>query len=406
MGRFFLSDLKRIFGSRATVILCILVPFAVMLLFVSVLAPLLVTRSRVSASCFAICNDDGTDTTNQFVDFVANSKSFKDVVTIYTVDSLDEGLGLIDDGEVSGLLYVPKNFFADMGAGKDVKLDIYGNEVHKLECSMVLVAVKAALNTVGCAQNALEAMRVYAVDLGASQQDADSFYNDMLSLGIEVVTNRRAVLGEDGFVSPAGGYLPAEFCLSAMLTWFLSLAILPLAGFSAGDFSMSVLQRGMRTGGMRVRFLTARLLSGALFLLLVTLLIFPVGLGAASLDRMFKGNTAALFAAMGLMALCFSALALGLSAWMPSRDAAVWMGFWLIVAFAMASGAVLPESMLPVWVKSVGLWSPVRSAMRLLASSIFSFNAPAFRTDMLKMGLWGIAGAAAAAVGFMRRAAS
>ena len=406
MGRFFWCDIKRIFSSRRTVVLCLLIPFLVMLLFESVVFPLLVTRTRVSASCFAVCNMDGTEVTKQFVNDVANSKSFKNIVYISTVNSMQEGLNQVDNGEVSGLLYVPPNFYADMNDGKNVKLEIYGNRFHTLECSLVLVSVEAALNTVGRAQNALNMVKSKEISLGAEKKDAEVFYHDLLTIGINVVTNRRAVLGESGFVSLAGGYLPVEVDISAMLAWFIALAALPLACFSASDFSKSVLQRGMRTVRMRMNFLTARLLSGALFILLVTFLIFPIGLGASSLDRSLSGNTAALFAAMGLIALCFSALAMGLSSWMPNGDAAVWTGFWIIVIFAMIGGAIMPESTLPIWVKSIGLWSPVRASMHLLAGTVFNFNDLSFRVDMFKMGLWGIVGVAATAAGFMRRSAT
>lgn len=405
MVRFLLCDLKRIFSSRATIVLCIIVPFVVMLLFASVIAPLLITRTRVAASCFIICNDDGTDISKEFINYVANSKAFKGVVYISAVNTVQEGQELIARNEVSGMLYIPKNFYSDMSNGKNVRLEVFGDTFHTLECSLVLVAVESALNTAGRAQNALAAVRDYAVSLGADGNDAQAFYDKLLDLGIRVVTDRKAVLGQDGFISPAGDYLPSELCLSAMLAWFLALATLPLASYSAGDFSMSVLQRGMRTKGMRYKFLAARLISGAMFLLLVTLLIFPIGLTTASLNRLFNGNIAALFASMGLMAVSFSALALGLSAWMPNSEAAVWIGFWLIVIFAMAGGAILPESMLPVWVKSIGLWSPVRAAMRLLAGAVFNFSAQSFQWDMVKMGLWGIFGIIAAGAGFMRRAA-
>lgn len=405
MVRFLLCDLKRIFSSRATIVLCIIIPFIVMLLFASVIAPLLITRTRVAASCFVICNDDGTDITKEFINYVANSKAFKGVVYISAVDTVAKGQELIARNEVSGMLYIPKNFYSDLSNGKNVQLEVFGDTFHTLECSLVLVAVESALNTAGRAQNALAAVRDYAVSLGADGNDAQTFYDKLLDLGIRVVTDRKAVLGQDGFISPAGDYLPAELCLSAMLAWFLALATLPLASFSGGDFSMSVLHRGMRTRGIRLKFLAARLISGALFLLLVTLLIFPLGIGASNLDRLFSGNIAALFAAMGLMAVSFSALSLGLSAWMPNSDAAVWIGFWLIVIFAMVGGAILPDSMLPVWAKSIGLWSPVRAAMRLFAGAIFKFSAQSFQWDMVKMGLWGIFGILAASAGFMRRAA-
>jgi hypothetical protein len=397
MGRFFLFDLKRIFLSGRTVILCIVVPLIVMLLFTTVVAPLLVTRSRVDASCFAIYNEDGTDVSKEFIDYVASSKSFEGIVYIFGVDSLEEGLELVRTQEASGLLYIPAGFYDAMSKGSDVSLDIYGSDLHILECSLVLTALETALTTAGGAQNALGLLKEDVLALGGSAEGSEELYQSMLSCGINVITNRRAVLGEDGFISPVGGYVPAEFYLSAMLTWFLALATLPLAGFSAGDFSLSVLQRGMKTRAMRAKFLSARLLSGTLFLLTVMLMIFPM-------DRIFNGNLGALFVSMGFLALCFSALALGISAWMPNSDAAMWLGFWLIIAFSLAGGTVAPESMLPGWVKDIGLWSPTRAAMRLLSTGIFSFDAASFRVDMLKTGLWGLLGAAFATVGFMRKA--
>jgi hypothetical protein len=377
-----------------------------MLLFASVVAPLLVTRTRVQGTCFAVCNEDGSRATQQFIDYVANSKSLRGLVYVFNVDTLEKGLALVASGEVSGMIHIPAGFYEEMRAGRDVSVDLYGGRMYHLECSLVVIAVETALNMVGRGQNALDVVRVFAVEQGVGEEAADAFYDDMLDLGIEVVTNRRAMLGEEGFVSLAGDYLPAEYYLAAMLALFLALATLPLSGFSAGDFSMSVLQRGMRTGSMRLRFLTARLLSGAIFLLTVTLLIFPVGLAAASLDRMFDGNSVALFVAMGVMALSFSAMSLGLSAWVPGRDAAVWAGFWLIMIFATTGGAILPEGMLPEWVKNLGLWSPVRAAMRLLAGTVFDFHADQFAVDLMKMGVWGAVGGILAAAGFMRRAAA
>jgi ABC-type multidrug transport system permease subunit len=269
----------------------------------------------------------------------------------------------------------------------------------------VLVAVQTALQTAGGAQNGLRAFERDAAALSGDPGGAAALYEAMLSCGIGAITNRQAILGQDGFISPAGGYLPSEFYLSAMLTWFLALAVLPLAGFSSGDFSLSVLQRGMKTGAMRRHFLTARLFSGAVFLLAVMLLIFPVGLVSASLDRLFAGSVPALFGSMLFLSLCFSALALGISAWMPNRDAAMWIGFWLILALGMAGGAIVPESMLPGWVVRLGAWSPLRAAMRLLASGIFRFDAASFGIDMLKTGLWGLLGAVLAVAGFSRKAA-
>ena len=406
MGRFFLADLKRIFSSRATVILCLLVPMVVMLLFASVVAPLIITRARVESSCVMICDDDNTEVTQDFINYVANSKAFKGLVYISKIDTIAEGQKLIADGQATGLLHIPRGFYQDFSDGKAVTIEVFGSEFHTMEAALVMIAVETALNTVGRSQNALNVIQDYAESKGVDKGDVDALYDELMDLGIKVVSNRKSIIGQEGFVSPAGELLPADLYLSAMLAWFISLATLPLSSFSAGDFSASVLQRGLRARGMSARFLAARLMSGAVFLLLVAFLVFPIGLGASSLDRMFRGNAAAFFLAVALLALSFSAMSLGLSALLRSSDAAVWVGFWLIVLFAMAGGAILPDSMLPAWAKAVGQWSPVRAAMRLLAGTVFKFDAGAYWWDMLKAGLWGAAGAVCAGVGFTRRTAA
>jgi hypothetical protein len=405
MARFFLFDLKRIFGSGRTVLLCIVLPLAVLLLFTTMVAPLLVTQTRVAATAFAVYNEDGTKVTRQFIDFVANAKSFQGIVSVFTVNSLEKGLRLVKNHEASGLLHIPAGFYDAMSGGRDVTMDVYGGDTNVLECSLVLTVLETALQEAGGAQNALGALHADVIRLGGSEESADGLYDAMMTCGMGAITNRQAVLGPGGFVSPTSGYLPAEFCLSAMLTWFLALALLPLAGFSAGDFSMSVLQRGMKTRSMRLRFLAARLLSGAVFLVAVMAIVFPAGAVSSGFTRFFNGNTLALCGAIFFMALCFSAIALAVSAWMPNRDAALWLAFWLIVVLSLFGGTAAPESVLPGWARAAGQWSPIRSAMRLLAGGIFNFDGAAFVTDLLKTGLWGLLGCVLAAVGFTRKAA-
>lgn len=405
MSRLLLLDLKRLFGSGRTLLLCIVLPLVVMLLFTTMLAPLLLTHKRVAATAFAVYNEDGTKTTKQFVNFVANAKSFEGIVSVFSVNSLVEGKQLVETHEASGLLHIPTGFYDAMATGKDVTLDIYGGSTNILECALVLTVLETVLNTAGGAQNALGALRTQVISLGASQDGADKLYDAMMSCGLSAITNRQAVLNPSGFVSPTSGYLPIEFYLSAMLTWFVALATLPLSGYSAGDFSAAVLHRGLKTESRRRCFLMARFLSGALFLLAVMLLIFPVGAVSAHFSRFFNGNTPALFAAMVLMAMCFSALALGLAAWMPSREAALWLSFWVILVLSGVGGTAAPESMLPGWVRTVGQWSPIRSAVRLFASGIFNFDGGAFQMDMLKLACWTVVSGGLAAAGFKRKAA-
>jgi hypothetical protein len=167
----------------------------VLLLFTTVVAPLLVTRARVEATCFAVFNEDATPVSKQFIDYVANSKSFDGIVYIFCVDSLEQGRELVRTNEASGLLYIPAGFYEAMSGGEDVTLEIYGSELNILECSLVLTAVETALNTAGGAQNALGVLRRDVLELGASEEGADQLYDEMLSCGIHAITNRRPCWG-------------------------------------------------------------------------------------------------------------------------------------------------------------------------------------------------------------------
>ena len=214
--------------------------------------------------------------------------------------------------------------------------------------------------------------------------------NESTNSAINQYMNRREVLGEGGPISLVGQYLPVEYYLSAIFALFAALSMLPLIHFSAVDAQGAILRRGLLCGIGTTRFFTARIISGAIFILLVLMMLFPTSLllrlAGDILGGTYANNFSALASALVLSSLCFSALALTLATWLPSERTAIWTGFFLVLGMAVLCGALIPEGALPKWVAVVGRWLPMRSSMRLLSVSLFDYDKSIFLQDVLKTG--------------------
>jgi ABC-type multidrug transport system permease subunit len=181
--------------------------------------------------------------------------------------------------------------------------------------------------------------------------------------------------------------------------------MLPLIHLTASDLSGSILKRGLACGRRHRRFFLARVLAGAIFILMVLLMIFPTSglldLADRFIGRAYGGNLLALVLTILLTSLCLSALAAALAVWTGKVQAAVWIGFYLVLGMAATGGALIPEQSLPAWLAATGACLPLRSALRSLACALFRFDPALYWPDTAKLllltgvflllGLWGFA---------------
>lgn len=387
--RFLLYDLKRMFSGKALVFLCLLSPIIVVFIFSTVISPMIFTAKGLHFN-LAICDEDKSDAVNEFITTMVNSQALADIVTMYPVPTVDSGIALVESGDVSVFVHIPKGLFESMRQGNEVKVTIFSTKVHSLENNLITMTLTSSLSVVGKSQNIMEAARYVLLDKGETEVSSEEFLDGSISTAIDQYMNRRVVLGEGGPLSPVGQFLPVEYYVSAIFALFAALSMLPLIHFSAVDSQGAILRRGLLCGIGTTRFFSARIISGAIFIFLVQTMLFPTSmllrLAGDALGGTYANNFPALTAALVLSSLCFSALALTIATWIPSEKTALWTGFFLVLGMAALCGALIPEGALPKWASVIGRWLPMRASMRMLSVSLFDYDKSIFLQDMLKTG--------------------
>ena len=385
--RFLLYDLKRIFSGKALVFLCLLSPIIVVFIFSTVVSPMIFTAQGVHFN-LAICNEDKSDTVNEFITQLINSQALVNIITVYPVQTIEQGIELIDSGDISVMVHIPRGLFENMTEGKEVKVTVYSTKAHSFETNLVSMTLNSSLSVVVKSQNIMEAARTVLVDKGESEENAQKFLDDSTNAAIDQFMSRRDVLGNGGALSPVGEYLPIEYYLSAIFSLFAALAMLPIIHFSAVDCQGAILKRGLLCGIGTARFFSARVLSGTIFVALVLLMLFPASLllrlGGQVLGGVYASRLSALVVTIILSSVCFSALALAIATWLPKEKTALWTGFFLALLMAVFCGALIPEGALPKLALEIGKWLPLRSVMRMLSVSLFDYNRGIFLQDVCK----------------------
>ena len=386
--RFLRFDFKRLFSGKALMLLCLLSPILVVFIFTSVVSPMIYTAKGLHFN-LAIFDEDGSEAVSTFITQMLNSQALLSLVDAYPVKSAEDGLALIESGEVSVLIHVPEGLFEKMRSGQAVQVKIISTKAHALEANLSAMALTSALEIVGKSQNVMEAARQILRDKGVSDSDADSYLSNATETAIKRYMTRREAMGNGGPVSPLGEFLPVEYYISAIFVLFAALAMLPLIHFTAADSSGAILRRGLLCGIGTGRFFMARIVSGTTVVFLVLTMLFPTALllklGDTVLGGTYANNLVALALALVLTALCFSALALAIAVWLPNENTALWAGFFLVLGMAAFCGALIPEGALPGWVSGVGRWLPLRSSMRLLSLSLFHYDSGLYKQDALKL---------------------
>ena len=385
--RFLVFDLKRIFSGKTLVLLCLLSPIIVVFIFSTVISPMIYTAGDLRFN-LAICDEDGSEGVKEFISQMLNSQALKDLVTSYPVKTEEDGVAMLESGDISVFVHVPAGLFESMRAGEEVKVNIISTKAHALEANLTSMTLKSSLEIVGKSQNVMEAARLLLIDKGVDEVQADEYLTEATNDAITRYMSRRETLGDGGPISPVGEYLPVEYYISAIFSLFAALAMLPLIHFSAADSSGAILRRGLLCGIGTGRFFMSRIVSGAIFVLLVLTMLFPTSLLLKLADTVLGGSYANNFAALAvsliLSAMCFSALALTVAVWLPNENTALWTGFFLVIGMAAFCGALIPEGALPKWASLIGRWLPIRSTMRLLSVSLFDFDRHIFLQDVLK----------------------
>ena len=234
-------DLKRIFRNKSTVFMYILSPLIVILLFVSVVFPLLMTSKDISFQ-IAIYNEDQSDVTKEFVQQYVNSYAVQNILTAYPVQSIEQGRALVDEDKVSAFVHVPDQLYDDIVQNQNVNVYVYGKKEHALEISLVEMTMGSALSIVNQSEKNFALTRKILLENSRNYEAVNDYLEEKMQQSIQDFMNRRSIVGEVGISTSIREYLPLEYSIGALFTLFATLAILAIIQLNVRDFIGSVLK--------------------------------------------------------------------------------------------------------------------------------------------------------------------
>ncbi len=391
--KYILFDLKRTFEKKSLIIICVISPVIVMLLFGSIVAPLLFT-AKITKFNVAIVNDDKSKEVNTFIDQLVNSKALKDLVVSYPAQSIEDGYEMLEKNEVLVLIHIPEGLMSSIKTNKKTNIELYSIKGHYLESELIKMTLESSLSTVAKGQNLLEYSIKFISDKSISLEKIKQFTDEITDKAIREFMNRREVLSQAGTLSPIGAYIPIEYYTGIIFTFFAALAMLPISAMTAEDMRKNVLKRGFLYDRRYLGYYFGRLISGTALICLILLLVYPSYLLNSILNTALKveftSNAAALFLSVLLSALCFSAMAVTVSSIFSKGNMSIWILFYIILFMAVLSGAVIPTDSMPEFASKISGWMPFRAAMRSMINALFIFDVSQYFQEVIKLIIWNI----------------
>lgn len=389
--KYILFDLKRVFENKVLIIICIISPIITMLLFGSIIAPLLFT-AKITKFNVAIINEDKSVEVNTFLNQMLNSQALEDLVVAYPAETIEDAMEMLENQDVLIVIHIPEQLLDSIRLSEKTYIDLYSQKGHDLEIALIKMTLNSSLSTVEKGQNLIEYSTQFLLQKNISQGKLETFISDITALAINEFMNRRAILSQEGMISPIGEYLPIEYYIGVIFTFFAALAMIPIAGITSRDMQNNVLQRGFLWSKRWRWYFIGRVLSGIVLISLIILLVYPATMLSSILNMALKmeytSNITALFLAATLSAICYSSMAITIGSMFYKGNLSVWIIFYSVIFMSVLCGAIIPNIFMPNWINAIGALLPFRASMRSITSAIFLFDKNQYYVDIFKLCLW------------------
>ena len=365
-------DLKRLFANKLTLALSIITPVVTLLLFASAIVPLLFSNRVVDKTTVAVLIEDQDEYLRMVFEEVINTPTIEDVVVIELVDSRQTGIAMTEEGEAALFVLLPENGMQNFYYRRPSTVDLWISPHYEMENALFLPVFDHVVQMFNRSQLGLDYVLDEMLTFAETEESYTRFNDLMIMIGLRML-NRSSLYDLHG-ISPLGKFLPLEYYVSALFAMFLAFGIIPIVGYNVQDFQSTAFTRGVAHFRWQYTFVLTRVITGTLFILLVTTPMLIVGFVFFGANSIFAGSLPALVGMVVFAALVFSSLAALVSLVFRQVDGAIWFSFYLVMVFSLFGGVALPASYLPAWMNQAGAYSPIGAVMKLTGYALFDFD--------------------------------
>ncbi len=386
MLRIIRIELKRLFSNKLSLALAVLAPVISLLFLASLIAPLFFANQRLARMQVVVFQEEIHPDAQVVIDDVISSEYVLSLVDIKFVSSVSEGISMTENGEAAIFIYIPAGLIDQLYNREQATISLWVSPDYYFEAALFLPITNSIVDGFNRIQFALDTLYFRAMDEFPNNFVWEHYYDLTLLIGLRVM-NRPVLFDIEG-INPLGRFLPIEYYTSAIFAFFTGLGLIPLCGYNAKDFTSATISRGLAVTRCRYQYLFARIISGALYILLVALPMLIVGILIVGMDIAFGGSLMALFGVTIISALCFSSLAVLFGLILPKGDNAVWLGFYFILFMALLGGIIFPDDYIPKAFLILGRFSPLRAGMNSFAVSLFNYAFRKLQFPLLIQFIW------------------
>ena len=373
---FILYDIKRLFGHGKTAFIAMFSPIPVLLMFALFMAPLLLDAGEAFYSV-AVFNEDDNEKVSRLMNIIINYEVDKGNVSVYPVKEKETGRKLVDEGKVAIFIYIPPNTYKDSMNGKVAEMEFYYSPSHAFDAMVLYTGFKSSLSVFGQGIRVVNEAIEIARKLGLSEEEILVIWNDGISDLLTVFISRGRVIGKNGIFNFGADY-HFRLVIAVLFATCSYLSSFPVIYLTSLDLSETFSKRNIPPKRL-FGYYIARIISGAVLIVLSFLIMYPV----ARMLRSIKIHFAlSVIPGIILTSLVFSALAVLIGSLFKRGQSALWAGLYFGTASIAAVSFLSEKANLPGVVSFMMRISPFRASVSIFSNAMFNFVAERYVFDL------------------------
>ena len=297
---------------------------------------------------------------------------------IFSVDDAETGKKMVEEGDASVFLYVPKDTYSNAMSGKRAVMEFYYAPSHAFDALTFQSGIRSTVSVFGQGIRVVSLAADLAKEKGIPEEESDKIRNNVVSELIKIYLHRGRIIGKDGILLFGGDYhfRFAMALLFAACAFFASFTVMYMTCLDkTGIFAKRIIPTSHL-----LKFFIARIISGAVLIMCTFLVMYPV---ARAMRRVTLGSALAVLPGMILTALAFSALAVFIGSVFRRGQSALWAGLYFIIVSVAGVAFLSDKADLPAFVSFLMRISPFRASVSIFSNAMFNYMSERYAQDML-----------------------
>lgn len=365
-----ITDFKRI-RELILPLLGTTVIFSVIIIFSVIFAnKILYDENSITTVRVGLVDETSSDYMQKAYSMVSEMESYSVACEFVEVSSKEEGLELIEKGEIKALIIIPDNLLNSIMYGGDNPVEVIYNQDGSLETYTLNEIFVSTSSMLATAQAATTAVYSLARNSGLSDEELSTISNSIDRFYFSCILSRTETFLTNE-LQVTGVYTPRQFYLATGLLIMLFFCGIVFLSFIKGNNNAYILK--LKSKGInRFQIISSQFLNISFSLYMIYIIFYFAALFVCILSgtKIMSFNFAALISI--IPAVIFIALVVLISGYIPAGYAGSCMIlFATTLVLSYIGGGIVPVSLLPEFIKDFAENTPYNFMLDILCNGLY-----------------------------------